>query len=221
MNIELSNLYPAMGSIIFSGSDVVYNLSKWESKESHVLFVTGYSGSGKTTTAKELAKRHNVGHLDTDMWMNESTYEEQAAGLLEEVCRIRRERKRTIVGGLMLIDIFTYNDYFEEFFLDDPVIIKNVSLVKSSIRAASRESEEQGKSWMKTLLNRLQLNRAFRKDFDSFVKYIGFRIVDQQVYDIYLKQIKSLFKKLFGWDIYHMNVEVHETPELLPETRNV
>ena len=50
----------ATESLVFSKDDIYINYQSWgKSPETNLLFVTGLSGSGKTTISKEIAKSHN------------------------------------------------------------------------------------------------------------------------------------------------------------------
>jgi uridine kinase len=56
-------------SVVFSKPDYLRNMGKWEenSKE-NLLFITGLSGSGKSTIAKQYAKEHNAWIINMDAW---------------------------------------------------------------------------------------------------------------------------------------------------------
>lgn len=58
---------PAMESRFISSPDVGFRLGEWKpEKGKNILLVTGLSGSGKTTFAKNLAKRPNHLHVELD-----------------------------------------------------------------------------------------------------------------------------------------------------------
>lgn len=48
-------------------NDIYYNLDLWESGKSNICFVTGISGSGKTSMGKQFYENdHNVEHIELD-----------------------------------------------------------------------------------------------------------------------------------------------------------
>ena len=51
---------------IFSEKDGFYNFDKWDSGESNIMFITGLSGSGKTTKAKALVKQYKATYIQLD-----------------------------------------------------------------------------------------------------------------------------------------------------------
>ena len=55
-------------SYLVSGNDYEQNLDKWKPGESNVLFVTGLSGSGKSTIAKEYGNKFNATVIEIDVF---------------------------------------------------------------------------------------------------------------------------------------------------------
>ena len=56
---------------VFSGKDISYNMDKFDSGEINVCFITGFSGSGKTTFAKELQNQYsNATFISLDVVFN-------------------------------------------------------------------------------------------------------------------------------------------------------
>ena len=47
-------------SVLFNTKDFVYNLDKFEQEKTNILFITGYSGGGKSYLSRELAKKYNL-----------------------------------------------------------------------------------------------------------------------------------------------------------------
>ena len=46
----------ATESVLFSKKDIEYKLDQWKSGSSNLLLITGMSGGGKSTLAKELGR---------------------------------------------------------------------------------------------------------------------------------------------------------------------
>jgi hypothetical protein len=64
-------------------ADIEFNVHKFESGESNVLLVTGFSGSGKTTRASELAEKYDALHFQLD-WFTDFMFGETTMEELEE-----------------------------------------------------------------------------------------------------------------------------------------
>lgn len=47
-------------------NDIFHNIDMWENGESNILFVTGLSGSGKSTISKELSNTYNTEYVELD-----------------------------------------------------------------------------------------------------------------------------------------------------------
>ena len=54
-------------SVLFNSKDFVYNLDKFEQEKTNILFITGYSGGGKSYLSRELAKKYNVELVEYDV----------------------------------------------------------------------------------------------------------------------------------------------------------
>jgi dephospho-CoA kinase len=56
-------------NVIFSKSDYTQNLDQWKAGTfNNILFITGHSGSGKTTTSKELETKHKAIRIELDLF---------------------------------------------------------------------------------------------------------------------------------------------------------
>jgi len=73
-------------AIIFNRKDLLYRLDEWIESKNGLLFVTGYTGSGKTTTAKKLAKKHNAEYIELDSAIGDIAfkYKDELNRLAEE-----------------------------------------------------------------------------------------------------------------------------------------
>lgn len=54
--------------------DKAYNLNKWgKTKDTNILYITGYSGSGKSTLANQIAKKNNAEYIELDRYLSNHT----------------------------------------------------------------------------------------------------------------------------------------------------
>lgn len=53
---------------VFGEKDLEYNLNKWKVGQKNVLFITGLSGSGKSTKASKLSKENNAINIEMDLF---------------------------------------------------------------------------------------------------------------------------------------------------------
>ena len=60
-----------------------YNLEKWNIEDSPILLITGLSGSGKTTFAKEYALQHNAIYISFDVLKFYSNASKQSREILD------------------------------------------------------------------------------------------------------------------------------------------
>lgn len=54
-------------SVILNKNDYYFDFDKFESGESNILFVTGLSGSGKSTTGQSIASKYNAEYVELDL----------------------------------------------------------------------------------------------------------------------------------------------------------
>lgn len=54
-------------NLVFSENDIYLNWDKWITGKSHVLFVDGLSGSGKSTIAKKMANQYDASYVEIDV----------------------------------------------------------------------------------------------------------------------------------------------------------
>lgn len=66
--------YPLKSNSIYNKNDRIYNVDKWGCDKDHnILFITGLSGSGKSTTAKNISIDTNSVLVDLDAYYGEAT----------------------------------------------------------------------------------------------------------------------------------------------------
>lgn len=122
------------------------NLEKWGSKDNNILFVTGYSGSGKSTISDKIASKTGANVIHLDLFLEE-----------------HYKPKNSIVDGQDLEFIKYLNKHFPEY--DDLTDRKKVPLhtkafgnyldkFESCMEGFAKEQQKQGK---KVIVEGLQL----------------------------------------------------------------
>ena len=87
---------PATEAAFINHKDEYFNIDKWQrKKDENILYVTGLSGSGKSTVGKELAKKHKAVFIELDVfaWKDyvEDAYEYwNPNGYMEETYAVYR-----------------------------------------------------------------------------------------------------------------------------------
>ena len=79
----LENVEPATENMVFSKKDIVKNIDKWKPGPNNILFVTGFSGSGKTSLAENYEKKYNAHMFELDGI--EHGYDSSGMNILERV----------------------------------------------------------------------------------------------------------------------------------------
>lgn len=63
------NLEPLCESLIFSGDDIIIHLEDWRPEKDHnILYLTGHSGSGKTTMGEQLSIKYRAILIQLDLF---------------------------------------------------------------------------------------------------------------------------------------------------------
>jgi hypothetical protein len=81
---------PIKENYVYSGKDLEFNLDKWKPGGKNVLFITGLSGSGKSTKAAKLAKEYNAINIELDLFehnnilFNKNTHNDEANLIVKE-----------------------------------------------------------------------------------------------------------------------------------------
>jgi dephospho-CoA kinase len=71
-NKEQNNVFSE--GYILNGKDFKYKVDDFESGKTNILFITGASGSGKSTTAKGLAKKYSCEYIELDDVINADSF---------------------------------------------------------------------------------------------------------------------------------------------------
>ena len=162
-------------ALLINQGDVHHNLDNWESGKSKVLFILGFSGSGKSTDAKKLVSKYNADlfELDNsqelyDLYQKSSTKYKNNPKLWEKaskkwmVDKLRKTTKPTIWEGVDLYLTFTPEE-LSKF----SMIIKGTSYLTSTIRGYKRD-----KGSNRTFFWRLGINKDLIKYHNRLVKYL-------------------------------------------------
>jgi len=165
-------------NIIIPKDDYYYNFDKWENG-SEILMIVGLSGSGKSTLGKKLAKQYNVKYIELDNIevelseiygkdkIKNMSYDEYSKLFIDYVMNGKLKGTRRIMEG---IDLILLSDYWDTINLKNyPIIIKNTSFIKSSIRAYIRD-KEYNYSKFKNVKNN---NIYFYKYIKKLEKYLS------------------------------------------------
>lgn len=129
-----------------------HNLAKWVEKEVRVLFITGLSGSGKTTAAKDLATMAGAKLVSLDQYLRklirdklkenspdyEKAYHEHAIRLLLE----------DNPEGQLVIEGAHVAKFNQEELKQHAVVVMGTSLLVSTWRACRRDfTKEHWQRW--------------------------------------------------------------------------
>lgn len=114
-------------NIIFDKKDIVFNLDKWDSGQCNIIFITGLSGSGKSTMANELAEQYDAKILRLDYFQN--YYEIKNSNmsynrwnnntmlyLIDEYLKTHPKIKKDI-ANFSSLDLESFQQYFLPFFV--------------------------------------------------------------------------------------------------------
>lgn len=216
--------------VVINMKDIYYNKDKFDSGEINLCFITGHSGSGKSTMAHGMEKdKIEVYELDDVIYNKENfTMDElkkygdliysffkgpgkkyyftemdvknkEAKGILnydESLIRdfikysksYSKSHKNTkyVIEGLWLLDFIEPSEL-----KDYAVYIKGTSLVKSTIRAANRNSkyeERMGNNRVKAWIGRASKIKNFytcEKDLKKYQRYFSSLIKKESVNESY------------------------------------
>lgn len=181
-----------------------YNINKWRKSECPLLLITGLSGSGKTTYAKKIAKKHHAIFMSFDVlkFYTEASKESQKILRLflkeypqiKELINIHWAKTDRIYSNDILYDYFC-NSLFD--FLMVYGIRKNKKIVLEGIQIFMRmhPSKTIGlpliiirSSSIQSCINKTKRDQKMRKANAKGLRYIYFFIKD-----LYIYQIKQRF----------------------------
>jgi len=147
-------------STFISDKDLVWNFDKWKRGDINLLFICGYSGGGKSTLSRILAKKYNCPLSEMDMENQEikKTYHAELSQygpggtfgnpkkmefILNKYIERYGNKGRRIIEGVQLASV----DF--DFIKDYAVIFKGTSAVTASMRAWKRAftDDENAERW--------------------------------------------------------------------------
>jgi ABC-type oligopeptide transport system ATPase subunit len=115
---------------LLTKEDIKHNYEDWENGKSNVLFVCGYSGSGKSTFAKEEAKKKGAIYVEMDRFYNtvgadkgkKTVYSDDInSNLWQKYYKISKFKKFFQPNGFIKDEVWNNKDLiskiYEEFFL--------------------------------------------------------------------------------------------------------
>jgi len=149
---------------LLSDKTISIDLHKFESGQSNKLLIVGLIASGKTTLGMYLSNKYKVPWKTTD---DCEVFASKTKGLDEFVECTRnlvKDKKRTIVEGIALVDLYTEFGYRKEM-QSYPMIIVGRSVYSSAIKSYQRNNKQwllQTKINIKMGLPRLAAVRKHR-----------------------------------------------------------
>ncbi len=171
-------------ALIFNQDDLFYKFDDWTSGKTKILFILGFSGSGKTTTTNELVKKYNAELVDldndlklnqlwkqfckdnnltnSDVWSDRDKKLWKVTAYKYLVSRLRKTTKPTVWEGVDLYWTFSPKElsHFS-------MIIKGTSYLISTIRGHRRDKGSDRTLWW-----RFRMNKDFIKFQNRLVKYL-------------------------------------------------
>ena len=150
---------------IDQSKDFIYNLDKFETKETNILFITGYSGSGKSTLSRELAKYYNCELIEYDNISFNKTRDYSDQPLVKKFLNspkgklikgkkdldmslklftdlvdwINENDYRVIIEGMQVFMVVLEGIITPDYFKKYAFIIKNTDMYTSTKRAITRD----------------------------------------------------------------------------------
>ena len=104
-------------SYIFSTEDYEQNLDKWKPGGSNILFITGLSGSGKSSSADKLAKENNALKFEFDIFENRNgSFDRSTKRIYEQLLNRNPKYKKILESDIARKDneIVYNNDYLQQ-----------------------------------------------------------------------------------------------------------
>ena len=108
---------PVEESYIFSTEDYEQNLDKWKPGGSNILFITGLSGSGKSSSADKLAKENNALKFEFDIFENRNgSFDRSTKRIYEQLLNRNPKYKKILESDIARKDneIVYNNDYLQQ-----------------------------------------------------------------------------------------------------------
>lgn len=206
---------------IIDKTDATYNIYKWSTDSKHnILYITGLSGSGKTTFANDIAKSENAEIIELDLFQNydrnkNSKTKNYTIKLIDEYLKEYPEAKDKDFSNLVSDD---FGNYFRPFFkwLRERLSKENKKFIVEGIHIllfipySEIEGEPLvciGTSMTKSLI------RHWRRDGWDMMDKIKYGKIDASLFIEWEKQYKN-FKSGINESVYI------EEASKLPEFRS-
>jgi adenylate kinase family enzyme len=145
---------PVSESLFISDDNIYYNFDKWKNGETNVLLITGYSGGGKTTLSKKLAREYHCKCIEIDLFSNEikkkypkcheMTKEDRRDFVVRKAISTYKHERVIIEGAQIGISNIPIKE-----FKDHAIIVVNTSISTATLRAWKRafENPDRLKLW--------------------------------------------------------------------------
>lgn len=187
-------------ALFFNKQDTLYKVKEWKQSTNGLLFITGYTGSGKSTLGKQLAKRYKAQYMELDDEIGQivtkrreelrNKIKKQKIHFFEEIINNyfhslfqKKFTKPTIIEG---IQIFLFNNPSK--FKPHSVIVIGTSTLTSFYRAYKRNSKD--------------------KEYTHSISH-WWGLVDDIAANMFFKKVERFRKLIQSW-IYVTNGKNHE-----------
>jgi len=101
-------------SYLFNNKNLYINFDKFTSGESNILFITGLSGSGKSTISKSLASEYKAEVIELDIFEHSNAYLDKSLAKAGEVFKIYLLEKRKDLRDKTVKE-FSREEFYSEF----------------------------------------------------------------------------------------------------------
>ena len=145
-------------NIIFSEENIKYNLEEWIKSKDRKLFITGYTGSGKSTLSNWFSQKYNIEIIELDNYIQvdnkhvEKLKKKQDISQLHQyyqnvidyhIDELLKNNKKLIIEGIQII-MYTNFERLEE----HSIIFIGTSAIRSLFRAYKRnKNKDFSKDW--------------------------------------------------------------------------
>lgn len=142
---------------IVSGKNKIYNFEDWKNNKKPVLYIVGFSGSGKSTIGRQLAEKYKAEYISLDIEYNHYAKKmmkkyniddinndkiiELATDYMNKYMKSLEKKKAKAIAEGVEIAYYPNPSYFK----NKPLIILGTSVIISSLRAFIRDRSKYGK----------------------------------------------------------------------------
>lgn len=174
--------------------DFEYKVDDWINDKVKILFITGMTGSGKTTLGKKMAKKYNCDFIQLDDIYRKLSKEYTTKPKSEDIINraiLESNNRKCVIEGIHIL-------FLDEFDIikQNALIIKDINPIKSTINAINRDLFEK-KIYNKMYGNELTVGTLKKKiDYIIHCILINYPKIN---YDIYkykgIDKLKDILKE--------------------------